>query len=104
VLDVTTSRQLRLPDGRWNHWPGQLCLHPDTRVLADSAIVDRHRASRWALVPVTWAASPWWYGWAPVVLSGTRTDGWWLFPRDPVADPWPPPDGDDPGQGGARGF
>jgi hypothetical protein len=95
VGTVTTDRPTtHRPGGRWDHWPGQLSLHPDTRVLPDADPVDRLRAQRWALVPVTWRGMPWWYGWCPVVVRGQVETGWWCVPRDPVADPWPP-DGTD---------
>ena len=65
-------------------WPGQLCLHPDTRVQSREVCVPAALAYRWAMVAVTWKGESWWYGWAAVIQhSGPPIEGWWLLPRDP---------------------
>jgi hypothetical protein len=84
-----------LPHG-WTHWPGQLVLHPDTQVLPDLDPLPYIVAWRWALMATTVRGEAWWYGYAPIQRNGVIEVGWWLVPRDPVADPGPL-DGEVPG-------
>ena len=93
MADVSTPRRTSGHGAPpWTHWPGQLCLDPHTRVLPHVPVVPRLVAQRWALVPTVWQGEAWWYGYAPVNLHGRLVSGWWLMPRDPEADPWPPGD------------
>jgi hypothetical protein len=75
------------PLSGWSHHRGQLSFDSTTRVLADSDTLPGAMADRWALVPVTWQGLPWFYGYCPILLSGTVVCGWWLVPRDPYTDP-----------------